>query len=591
MRTRTFILLLLVLGVLVPVIAQMSKAPTPSPAAQLKALLAEEWDYEMRTQPETATAYGDNRFNDRLSDVSPAFFASDVAERKKFLARFQAIAASGLGEQDQLNRTLMIRRLEESLEGAQFKPWEMMIDQFGGIHLGEAMLPSITPLATTKDYGNYLARLHQIPRLFDQVIANCRQGMQDRLMPPKFLLEQVVPQAWSVANNLSESNPFAQPLSKFPAGISAADRERLRREIMAAVRTEVAPAYARLAKFVQVEYAPHGRTEPGVWSLPDGEARYRYNVRRMTTTNLTPDQIHAIGLQQVNLIEGEMLEVAHHLGFKDVASLNQHIRTDRKLYGASGQQVLGLYQKYTDQMYPELGRLFGHLPKNKLIVVPMEQFREKAGVPADYTPGSPQTGRPGRINVNMSDPEKRLLLNVEAIAYHEGVPGHHLQFAIAQEMQSLPPFRQHAEYTAFVEGWALYAERLGKEVGFYQDPYSDYGRLENEMWRAVRLVVDTGVHAKRWSRQQMVDYFHRYTAMDEPNIQTEVDRYIAWPGQSLAYKLGQLRILEVRERARQKLGPKFDLRAFHDEVLGASALPLDVFEQRMDSWIVDQAKR
>ena len=588
MRTRRFILILFLLCLLVPLTAQMSKLQAPSPTAQLKALLAEEWDYEMRTQPEAATAYGDNRFNDHLSNVSPAFFASDVVQKKKFLARFQAIAAAGLGEQDQLNRTLMIRRLQEDIEGAQFKPWEMMIDQFGGIHLGQAMLPSITPFATTKDYENYLARLHQLPRLFEQVIANARQGMRDRLIPPKYLLEQVVPQARSVAENVSESNPFAQPVGKFPASISPADQERLRREIMAAVRDEVAPAYARLAKFVQDEYAPHGRTEYGVWSLPDGEARYRYNIRRMTTTSLTAEQIHAIGLQQVASIEADLLQVAQQLGYKDVASLNEHIRTDRKRYGSSGQQVLGLYQKYTDEMYPELKRLFGHLPKNKLIVVPMEHFREKAGVPADYTPGSPQTGRPGRINVNMSDPEKRLLLNVEAIAYHEGVPGHHLQFAIAQEMESLPPFRQHAEYTAFVEGWALYSERLGKEVGFYQDPYGDYGRLENEMWRAVRLVVDTGVHAKHWSRQQMVDYFRQYTAMDEPNIQTEVDRYIAWPGQSLAYKLGQLRILEVRERARKKLGAAFDLRAFHDAVLGASALPLDVFEQRMDAWIAAQ---
>jgi uncharacterized protein (DUF885 family) len=311
----------------------------------------------------------------------------------------------------------------------------------------------------------------------------------------------------------------------------------------------------------------------------------------MTTTTLAPDEIHALGLQQIASIEAELLKLAQKLGFKDIASLNQHIRADRNLHGTSGEQILLLYQKYTDQMYPQMTRLFGNLPKNTLIIVPMEHFREKAGVPADYTPGSPQTGRPGRINVNMSNPEKRLLLNVEAIAYHEGVPGHHLQFAIAQEMESLPPFRQHAEYTAFSEGWALYAERLGKEVGFYQDPYSDYGRLENEMWRAVRLVVDTGVHAKHWSRQQMVDYFHLYTAMHEPNIQTEVDRYIAWPGQSLAYKLGQLRILALRERARKKLGAAFDLRSFHDAVLGASALPLDLFEQRMDAWIDRQLAR
>ena len=539
----------------------------------------------MRTSPETATAYGDNRFNDRLSDFSPEFFASDVRQDQEFLAKFQAVPESGLSEPERLNRSLMIRRLRESIEGAKFKPWEMQIDQFNGIHLSYAGLPSLCPFQTTKDYENYLARLHQLGRVFDQVMANARQGMRDQLMPPRYLLEQVVPQARSVAENLAESNPFAQPVAKFPAGISPADQERLRREVLAAVRNQVAPAYAKFADFVQKEYAPKGRADFGVWALPDGEARYRYNIRSLTTTDMTPEQIHQLGLQQVAGIEDEMLVVAHKLGFKDIASLNQHIRADRSLYASSSQQVLGLYQKYADQMYAKLPELFGTLPKNKLIVIPMEGFREKAGVPADYSSGSPLSGRPGRINVNMYDPEHRLTLNIEAIAYHEGVPGHHLQISIGQELPSLPPFRQHAGYTAFVEGWALYAERLGKEVGFYQDPYSDYGRLENEMWRAVRLVVDTGVHSKHWSRQQMVDYFHRYTAMDEPNIQTEVDRYIAWPGQALAYKLGQLRILETRERAKKELGPAFDIRAFHDEVLGASALPLDVFEERMTAWI------
>lgn len=539
----------------------------------------------MRTSPETATAYGDNRFNGRLSDFSPEFFASDVRRNQEFLAKFQAIPEAGLAEQEQLNRSLMIRRLQDDIDGARFKPWEMQIDQFNGIHLSYGGLPTICPFDTVKDYENYVARLRQLPRVFDQVIANSRQGIRDHLMPPKYLLEQVVPQARTVANNVTESNPFAQPVAKFPVGISSSDQARLRKEVMAAVKDDIAPAYAKFADFVQKDYAPNGRTDIGVWALPDGADRYRYNIRQLTTTDMTPDQIHELGLKQVTEIDAEMQAVAHQLGFKDVASLNAHIRDDKSLYAKSSQQVLGLYQKYADQMYAKLPELFGTLPKNKLVVVPMESFREKAGVPADYSSGSPQTGRPGRINVNMYDPEHRLTLNIEAIAYHEGVPGHHLQISIGQEIPSLPAFRQHAEYTAFVEGWALYSERLGKEVGFYQDAYSDYGRLENEMWRAVRLVVDTGVHAQHWSRQQMVDYFHRYTAMDEPNIQTEVDRYIAWPGQALAYKLGQLRILEMRELAKKELGPAFDIRAFHDEVLGASALPLDVFEKRMVAWI------
>jgi uncharacterized protein (DUF885 family) len=579
--------MLLTISLLLPAFAQTSQ---PS-AKRLNALLTEEWDYEMRTNPETATSYGDFRFNDKLSDVSPAFYAADVQQKKKFLGEFEAIPEAGLSPDDQLNRTLMIRRLKQSIEGAQFKSWEMPIDQFGGAHLGYAQLPSVTPFATAKDYENYLARLHALPKLFDQVIANARQGMNDHLMPPKHLLEQVVPQAESIADNKTESNPFAMPVEKLAqSSMNAAEQKKFRGEIMAAVRDEVDPAYAKYAKFVRDEYAPHGRTEDGVWALPDGAARYRFAIREMTTTDMTPDQIHELGLKQVAAIEAQMLEVAHKLGFKSVEELNQHVRTDRKLYGTSSQQILGLYKKYAEQMEAKLPQLFGRLPKNKLIVVPMEAFREKAGVPADYTPGSPKSGRPGRINVNMYDPEHRLLLNVEAIAYHEGVPGHHLQFATAQELPDLPMFRKHAEYTAFVEGWAFYAERLGKEVGFYQDPYSEYGRLENEMWRAIRLVVDTGVHSKHWSRQQMVDYFRKYTAMDEPNIQTEVDRYIAWPAQSLAYKLGQLRIVELREEARKELGPKFDIRAFHDEVLGAGALPLDVLQTRVEGWIKAQKK-
>lgn len=285
-----------------------------------------------------------------------------------------------------------------------------------------------------------------------------------------------------------------------------------------------------------------------------------------------------------------MLEIAHKFGFNDLASFNQHIKDDHDLYATSGQQLLDLYAKYVREMEPELPKMFGHLPKAKLVAIPMGATREKNAVPADYTTGTPDGSRPGDINVNEYDPQHRLLLNVEAIAYHEGIPGHHLQLSLAQEMSNLPAFRQQGGYTAFVEGWAFYSERLAKEMGRYQDPYSEYGRLENEMWRDIRLVIDTGVHAKHWSRDQMVEYFHKYTAMDEPNVQSEVDRYIAWPGQALAYKLGQLEILKLREEAQQKLGNKFDLRAFHDEILGNGALPLDVLQAQVETWISEQAK-
>jgi uncharacterized protein (DUF885 family) len=577
---------------------QSSSAQSSAPALasvesrrqQIFSLFDEEWEYELRTNPEWATALGDNRYNDRLGDNSADFFRTDIEERRKFLARFEAIDPTGLPQQEALSLKLMIRQLREEIEGAQFKRWEMPANQMNGPHLELPGMVELTPFNTTRDYENYLSRLRQVPRLFDQVIANMRQGMKDGLMPPRFLLEKVAAEADDIASNAGEASPFAKPLKEFPSSIPAADQKRLRDAVLASIADQIVPAYQRFAAFVRTEYAPHGPAEPGVWALPDGEARYRFSIRRITTTDLNPEQIHQIGLRQVDEIEAEMLAVAHKLGFKDLASLNAHIKSDHHFYATSGQQLLDLYTNYARDMEPELPKLFGHLPKSKLTVIPMEASRSKNAVPADYSDGTADGSRPGHINVNEWDPEHRLVLNIEAIAYHEGIPGHHLQLSLGQEIPTLPTFRKHAGYTAFVEGWALYAEQLGKEVGRYQDPYSDYGRLENEMWRAIRLVIDTGVHEKHWSRDQMVEYFHRYTAMDEPNVQSEVDRYIAWPGQALAYKLGQLEILKLREEAHKKLGAKFDLRAFHDEVLGNGALPLDVLDSEVSTWIAIQAR-
>ena len=575
--------------------AAQKPATKPNPMSTFDArhkqffeLLDEEWQYEMRTSPEFATSVGDNRYNDRWSDYSPEFFQSDIEQRGKFLTRFEAIDANGFSQQDSLSLKLMIRELKEQIEGAQFKNWEMPVTQRDGPQVDLPYLISLMPFNSLQDYQNYLSRLHQISRVFEQITANMRRGLADGLMQPRYLLDKVSTEAEEVAKQSGETSPFFGPLKQFPASVAAADQKRLRDDALNLIATQILPAYQKFAIFVRDEYAPHGRTDPGVWSLPDGDARYRYAIKRMTTTDLTPDQIHEIGLKELHETEAEMLAVAHKFGFNDLASFNQHIKDDRKLYATSGQQVLALYAKYAADMEPELPRLFGRLPKAKLIAVPMEPSRSPAGTPADYSAGTPDGSRPGHINVNEYDPQHRLLLNIEAIAYHEGVPGHHLQISLAQELPDLPDFRQHAGYTAFVEGWALYSERLGKDVGRYQDPYSEYGRLENEMWRDIRLVVDTGVHAKHWSRDQMIEYFHKYTAMDEPNIQTEVDRYIGWPGQALAYKLGQLQILKLRDEARQRLGDKFDIRAFHDEVLGNGPLPLDVLQSEVENWIAEQ---
>ena len=589
------IVLLCAVSLLLP--AGSSGQGTPSTTApleqrrqQLASLFNEEWQYVLRANPEWSTMLGDSRYNDRLSDNSPEFFQSDLEQKRKFLSRFEAIDAAGFSRQDALSRDLMIRELRQDIEGTKFKHWEMPVNQMGGLHLELPDLVALTPFKTVADYDNYLSRLRQVPHAFDQVTANMRQGLHDGLVPPRYLLEKVAAEADDVARKTGENSPFAKPVKEFPSGIAAPEQNRLREAILTAIAGQVVPAYQHFAAFVRTEYAPHGRTDPGVWALPDGAERYRFAIRRITTTDKTPEEIHALGLKQIAEIEADMLAVAHKLGFKDLASLNDHIKNERSFYASSGQQVLDLYRNYARGMEPELPKLFGRLPKSKLTVIPMEASRSKNAVPADYTDGAADGSRPGHINVNEWDPEHRLVLNIEAIAYHEGIPGHHLQLSLAQEMGNLPEFRRHAGYTAFVEGWALYAERLGKEVGHYQDPYSDYGRLENEMWRAIRLVIDTGVHEKHWTREQMVAYFHRYTAMDEPNIQSEVDRYIAWPGQALAYKLGQLEILKLREEARQTLGSQFDLRAFHDEVLGNGALPLDILDSEVKSWIDSQRK-
>ena len=574
------------IALVLPLLSYAAGSSLEERRALLTRLLAEEWEYTLRMQPELATRIGDGRYNDRLSDFSDATIADNLKHARSVLRRFQAIDVTGFPEQEKLNRELMVRQLSETLKLAQFKDWEMPVTQFGGVHLWYASLARDTPFRTVKDYEDYRARLRQIPRALDQTMAHMRQGLRDHLMPPKYLLEKVAGQAQDIADTPLDQSSFTEPLRKFPEGISENDRARLRQEIEDAVKNEVAPAYAKFAKFVRQDYAPHGRLEPGLWALPDGDLRYKVAVEQQTTSKLTPEQIHQIGLKSVAQIEADMLKLARTQGFKDLKSFNAHIRQDPALHAKSGQQLLDLYTQYRDQMYKKLPEIFGRLPKNKLDVVPMESFRAPDGVPADYSLGAGDGSRPGRINVNEYAPEKRLLLNVEAIAYHEGVPGHHLQFSIAQELTDLPPFRRFdLDFNAYTEGWAFYSERLGKELGFYTDPYSEYGRLQNEMWRAVRWVVDTGVHSKHWSRQKMVDYFREHTAMDDQNIETEVDRYIAWPAQALSYKMGQMRIMELRGKAHRELGEKFDLRKFHDAVLDQGPLPLDLLEFKIEQWV------
>jgi uncharacterized protein (DUF885 family) len=584
-----YLICLLVAAMLIPATMSATNAPADLEARRkaLNDLLHEQWEYTLRTSPIYASILGDKRYNDQLDDFSQHAIDDSLEQSRRFLARFEAIDTAGFPDQEVLNKQLMVRDLSMGLEGARFKPWEMPVNQFSGIHIDAPQLVGILSFESVKDYEDYITRLKLLPRLFDQNIVQMRKGMADGLMPPKILLDQVVTQANGIAIADAEKSPFAHPFDKFPDGISETDRKRLREAGLAAIRGSVIPAYVNFTAFVRDEYAPKGRAEPGVWALPDGPERYAFRVKESTTTNLTPEEIHQIGLAQVKEIESRMLGVAHQLGYPDLKSFYAAIKENPKLHAHSREEILDLYRKYIDAMYTKLPDMFGRLPKGRLEVMPIEEFREKEAS-THYMQGTPDGSRKAHVMVNTGDFAKRTTLDVETTAYHEGVPGHHLQIAIAQELPELPPYRQQENYTAYTEGWALYSERLGKEVGFFQDPYSYYGHLQDDMLRAIRLVVDTGFHYKHWSRQQVVDFFHEHSAIDEPEVRSETDRYMAWPAQALGYKIGQLEILKLRQYSKDELGAKFDLRGFHDVVLAGGAVPLDVLSTRVHEWVGQQ---
>jgi uncharacterized protein (DUF885 family) len=565
--------------------AAAAKTDVATRVQALNALLAEQWQHALQNQPEFATTLGDLRYNDRWSDLSLAHAAAEHKVNQDFLKRFQAIDTTGFSDSDKLNQQLMVRQLTDGLRADDLKLDEMPLDQMGGVHIALAGFVSSIPFDNTKEYDDYLTRLRAVPKAFDQVIDVAKQGMADKMMPPKYLLEEVVSQIDNIDKSAGMDSAFAEPLKHFPASVPAADQKRLHDAILAAIDNDVRPAYRKLGEFVAKDYAPNGRTEPGVWNLPNGEAIYRFDIEQMTTTHKSAEEIHALGLSEVKRIEGEMTQIAKAQGFADLASFRASLKSNPKTHATSRDDILNRYRGYLAQMQPELPKLFGILPKTKVVVMPVEAFREKEAPAAEYHQGTPDGSRPGQIFVNTGDFANRSVLTIESTSYHEGIPGHHLQISIAQTLPKLPPFRQQGGYTAYIEGWALYSEQLGKDIGFYQDPLSDYGRLSDELLRADRLVLDTGVHSKHWTRQQMVDFFHAHSSEDEPDVQAETDRYITWPAQALAYKTGELKILELRARAKQELGSQFDIRAFHDEILNGGALPLDVLESRVNDWI------
>ena len=566
----------------IPAISQGVRSPAER-VAQQNALFEEQYESDLRNFPERATAFGDYRYNDRLNEDSLAAIAQRHKTDEDFLQRLDAISTTGFSDQDQLSHDLLIRVLQQRITDFNLKEYEMPINQQNGIHTSLADLPQAVPLDSVKHYEDYVSRLHQIPRALNQVTEVLQAGMKDKLMPVRFLAEKIPAQC----EGIIAADPFLRPTKKYPADISPEDQKRLTREITEAVNTEVLPAYKKFAEFIKTEYAPQGRTTLSITSLADGQKRYENDIYARTTTHLSAEEIHQIGLREIDRIEAEMTAIAKKEGFADLDSFRASLKTNPKYKPTSAEQILDDFRHYIAQMEPKLPQLFGLLPKSPVTVEAIPEFQAAAAT--HYMTGTPDGKRPGRVVVATSHFADRSLIDDEAVAYHEGVPGHHMQLSIQQQLQGLPKFRLHGlGFNAYVEGWALYAEQLGKEVGFYQDPVSDYGRLSSELFRAVRLVVDTGIHAKGWSRDQVVEFMRKSGAVDEPTIQSETDRYISWPAQALSYKLGQLKIRELRDRAQKELGPKFDIRKFHDEILDGGTLPLDLLEARTDKWIASQ---
>ncbi|MGA8041778.1 MAG: DUF885 domain-containing protein [Terracidiphilus sp.] len=569
--------------------ALLAQAPPLAPLADRQAALhsffKDYWDAYLQHSPEFASTIGDTRFNDQITDYSVQAVNDWLAVEQNDLIRLAAIDPTGFTEQEKTSRELLLRDFLNDEEAAEFKEWEMPINQMGGIYSAYPDLVAQLNFTTVKDYDDWVARLHKVPKAFDQVMTNMSIGMDDQRVPPRYILEKALAEVRQLATQKPEDSPLALPLKKFPSTIPATEQTRIREEMLRVIQRQVLPAYQRLAQFLQASYIPAGREQPGIWALPDGTKYYQFLIRRNTSTNLTAEEIHQIGLAEVKKDEAAMLAIAQKLGFKDLKSFEASLKTNPKLHPASAEALLNTYRGYLDPMKAKLPQFFGHLPKAPFEVLPVPDYLAKDSAPAYYEAGTADGTRPGRLYIDTYDAPQRNLYDAEAIAYHEGIPGHHLQISIAHEIEGIPEFRKYEAYTAYTEGWGLYSEQLGKDVGFFQDPYSDYGRLESDMWRAIRLVVDTGVHSKHWTRQQMVDYFHEHSAIDDASVQPEVDRYIAWPGQALAYKIGQLKILELRDKAKAELGPKFDIRAFHDHVLDSGALPLDLLSDEIDAWI------
>ncbi|MBW8311318.1 MAG: DUF885 family protein [Rhizobium sp.] len=574
--------------------AAPATAPQPGErAAQLSQLYADYWEASLALNPLNATFVGDPRYNDQMPNLFAAEFRSKEATfNREWLGRAQAIGSDGLQGQDLLSYQIFVRDLEASIEGERFPDWQQPLNQFYNVtglfaQLGSGS--SAQPFKTVQDYDNWLKRAGRFPALMRSMQANMRTGMANGVVQPKVLMAKVIPQIDALIKDKPEDTLFWRPVAEFPAGFSDADKTRLTAAYRELIATQLMPAYRELRRFVNDEYLPAARDTVSLSALPDGEAWYAYRVRQSTTTDMSPAQIHDIGLAEVARIHGEMDAVMKQVGFAGTrAQFFEFVTKDKQFQFGSEDELLVAYRALEAKINQRIPELFSLTPKAPFEIRPVEAFRAQSAAGGSYMRPSEDGTRPGIFYVNTYDLPTRKRWDSESLYLHEAIPGHHFQLALQQELGELPKFRRFGGETAFAEGWGLYAESLGKELGAYTDPYQYFGRLQAELWRAIRLVVDTGLHSKGWSREQVIEYMLANSATSQTEAVSETERYIAIAGQALAYKIGELKIKELRARAERELGDRFDIRGFHAEVLRDGSVPLAVLEAKVDRWIASR---
>jgi len=561
-----------------------------TPEDDFATLLDEVWEWQLAEYPVFASRLGDRRYNDRWTDLSLDAFERRHESRREFLRRLRSIDPAMLSASDQLNYDLFGRQLQNDIDAHEYRAYLMPISQRGGVQSLDSTAESLT-LQTVQDYEQWLARIAAIEKVIEQTMDLQEAGRKNGYMPPKILMQRLPAQIDAQLVENGEDSPLFKTFTRMPAAIPLAEQERLREKAKTVIEASVVPAYRRFSRYMNKTYLPASRDSIGASSLPNGKAFYEYRARRFTTTQMTPDEIHRLGLNEVARIRAQMQLIIDELGFDgSFQDFLQFLRTDPQFYYETSEELFDAYLAICKRIDPQLVKLFGKLPRMPYGLRAIPDNIAPDTTTAYYSRPAGDGSRAGYFYVNLYRPEVLPKYEMEVLSVHEAVPGHHLQIALQMEMREMPPFRRYAGFTAFTEGWGLYSESLGESLGLYQDPYSRFGALTYEMWRAVRLVVDTGMHYKGWTRQQAIDFFKDNAAKTELDIINEIDRYIGWPGQALAYKIGQLKMLELRSRAEQALGDDFDIREFHDAMLGGGALPLEVLETRMHRWLADELR-